>query len=390
MTQTDLLIVGAGPFGLALSAYASRRGMRHMVVGEPMAFWRDNMPTGMYLRSDRTWHLDADGEFTIARYLEVAGIRQSDVEPLPLDVYLQYCDWFCREQGLGATRAFIQTLEYDARSGLHTARLSNGHSVEARNVVLAMGMGYFENVPSELAAMFPPERFKHTREFVDCASGSGKRLLIIGGRQSAFEWAALLRENGAEAIHITYRHQTPAFSPSDWSWVERVVDWIALDPAWYRRLSADGKDELKQMLWAEGRLKLEPWLARRIAGDSVRLHPRTVVTGAQEDGELLSVSLSDGSTVDVHEVILATGYKVDAARIPFISAGNIAERLATMDGFPVLNESMESSIPGLYFTSACAAQDFGPFFGFTVSVRASAELIGRALVGRLAGSANAA
>jgi len=44
-----------------------------------------------------------------------------------------------------------------------------------------------------------------------------------------------------------------------------------------------------------------------------------------------------------------------------------------------VDEHFQSNIPGLFFTSMCAMQDFGPFFAFTVSVRASAALIGAAL-----------
>ncbi|HEX5764362.1 MAG TPA: hypothetical protein VFY27_02255, partial [Woeseiaceae bacterium] len=57
-TSTDLLIIGAGPFGLALAAYAQEQGIRHTVVGVPMGFWKGNMPEGMLLRSTCDWSLD--------------------------------------------------------------------------------------------------------------------------------------------------------------------------------------------------------------------------------------------------------------------------------------------------------------------------------------------
>ena len=49
--KVDLLIIGAGPFGLAMSAYARHLGIDHVIVGKPMDFWKANMPEGMYLRS---------------------------------------------------------------------------------------------------------------------------------------------------------------------------------------------------------------------------------------------------------------------------------------------------------------------------------------------------
>jgi hypothetical protein len=49
------------------------------------------------------------------------------------------------------------------------------------------------------------------------------------------------------------------------------------------------------------------------------------------------------------------------------------------DGFPVLDEHFETSIPGLYVTSLAATRDFGSFLAFTVSVRAQAKVIARDL-----------
>jgi len=104
---------------------------------------------------------------------------------------------------------------------------------------------------------------------------------------------------------------------------------------------------------------------------------------APADVEPLSLSLyrdyCDGTRLTVHQIVLATGYQVDVGRIPFLAAGNILPQLETRGGFPVLDERFQSNLHGLYFTSMCAVQDFGPFFAFTVSVRASARVIGSAL-----------
>jgi cation diffusion facilitator CzcD-associated flavoprotein CzcO len=56
--HTELLIIGAGPFGLALAAYATHLNIDHVVIGKPMDFWHSNMPKGMHLRSACDWHLD--------------------------------------------------------------------------------------------------------------------------------------------------------------------------------------------------------------------------------------------------------------------------------------------------------------------------------------------
>jgi thioredoxin reductase len=302
------------------------------------------------------------------------------VEPLALDFYLGYVEWFVKRKRIEVLPARVEKLNYiHNRSPYFEAVLQDGKTLTARNVVLALGFRYFKNISEAYSALFPPGRFAHTCNLVDLAPLRGKRVLIIGGRQSAFEWAALLNEQGADTVNLSYRHPTPAFQQADWSWVNPIVDAMVEDPSWFRRMTEDEKKQVNQRLWAEGRLKLEPWLATRITKDGIKLFPESQVTGCKElpNGEL-EVSLN-GSTLTVDQIILATGYKVDIKRVPLLAQGNILAHLETRNGFPVLDEHFQSNLPGLFFTSMCATQDFGPFFAFTAAIRTSAKLIGAAL-----------
>ena len=83
--KTDLLIIGAGPFGLALAAQAQHEHIEHLIVGKPMEFWQANMPKGMFLRSACDWHLDPQNVDTIEAFLLSQGKTPKDVEPLSLD-----------------------------------------------------------------------------------------------------------------------------------------------------------------------------------------------------------------------------------------------------------------------------------------------------------------
>ena len=68
--NVNLLIIGAGPFGLAMAAYAGQLGIGYVIVGKPMEFWKANMPKGMVLRSASDWHLDPLNVHTIEKFLE--------------------------------------------------------------------------------------------------------------------------------------------------------------------------------------------------------------------------------------------------------------------------------------------------------------------------------
>ena len=66
--------------------------------------------------------------------------------------------------------------------------------------VAAPGIAHFTHTP-EWAS-----EGEHTCDLVDFDGFSGARVLIVGGRQSAYEWAALLSEHGAEHIDVVHRH----------------------------------------------------------------------------------------------------------------------------------------------------------------------------------------
>jgi FAD-dependent urate hydroxylase len=376
--QTNLLIIGAGPFGLAMAAYAKSLNIEHLILGKPMDFWKSNMPKGLILRSACDWHLDPLNIDTIENYLQSQNLTPADVEPLSRDFYLGYTKWFQEQKEIEVLPSFVQRLDHaNGTNNLFKATVDNGEGITASNVLLALGFRYFKNIPTEIAEIVPSRRFSHTCDLVDFERLRGKRCLIIGGRQSAYEWAALLCENGATAIHVSHRHETPAFEPSDWPWVNPMVDAMVENPGWFRNLPPKEKEEVSKRFWAEGRLKLEPWLWPRIDNDTVKIWPKSRVVGcnALPTGEL-EVSLNTGKTPIVHHIILATGYKVSMEKVPLLADGTILAKLKTKDGYPVLDEHFQSSIPGLFITSMPASLDFGPFFAFTVSVVASTKIIG--------------
>jgi cation diffusion facilitator CzcD-associated flavoprotein CzcO len=66
-SDCNVVVVGAGPYGLSAAAYLRAAGVEARVFGEPMAFWQKQMPVGMCLRSN--WgasHIaDPKGELTL-------------------------------------------------------------------------------------------------------------------------------------------------------------------------------------------------------------------------------------------------------------------------------------------------------------------------------------
>ena len=42
MAMSDVIVIGAGPFGLSISAHLRNRGVEHTIVGKPMDTWRNS------------------------------------------------------------------------------------------------------------------------------------------------------------------------------------------------------------------------------------------------------------------------------------------------------------------------------------------------------------
>ena len=68
--STEVAVLGAGPYGLSTAAHLQRAGVEVRVFGRTMAFWRERMPSGMFLRSGwQASHIaDPTRELTLDAY----------------------------------------------------------------------------------------------------------------------------------------------------------------------------------------------------------------------------------------------------------------------------------------------------------------------------------
>src|SRR5262245_17880926 len=106
-----LLIIGAGPFGLALANCVRSHGIPCLIVGKPMEFWTRHMPKGMLLRSSCEWHLDTSAIDTIDAYLASNGQQCGELEPLSLAFYLRYVNWFMTRKDIHPLDARVNCLD---------------------------------------------------------------------------------------------------------------------------------------------------------------------------------------------------------------------------------------------------------------------------------------
>jgi FAD-dependent urate hydroxylase len=376
---TQLLVIGAGPYALSTAAYADELGIDTVIVGRPMAFWRENMPQGMFLRSGADWHLDAGSVCTFEAFLDERQIMPADVDPIPIRLFLEYAAWFQHVKKIDVRQDLVVDLAKP--DGRYEATLTSGELILADAIVCAPGIRHYASLP-DWAASIPDGRAAHTCDLVKLDPLAGARVLIVGGRQSAYEWAALIREHGAERIDIIHRHDVPRFERVSWSFVDEHVENTIKVPGYWRNLPKAQQEAIGARFWEVGRLTLEHWLTPRLDWEGIHRWPGTEVArvAAAGSAEELHVWLSNSERLTVDKIVFATGYRADLARVPYLAG--LLDLIDITDGFPVLNASFRTSLQGLYITGFSATRDFGPFFGFVKGSPAAATLIARDLLSR--------
>jgi FAD-dependent urate hydroxylase len=387
MTDTDVAIIGAGPYGLTATAHLRRAGVDVRIIGQPMSFWQ-NMPVGLVLRSNWTATCIAEyqGELSLDSFCAATGT--SFGPPVPLERFIEYGMWVQQRVAPDVDHRFVEALE-EGHGGFRLT-LADGAVISARRVVVAAGIELFANRPA-VAAGLPPELASHTGDHREFSRFRGAQVLVVGGGQSALECAALLQESGARAEvavrqdHMHWlnggkyqrmlgRHARLVYAPTDVG--PMGLSRLVAVPDLFRRLPRSAQDPLA---YRSIRPAGAAWLPPRLTEVPIRLG-RTVASATERDGQLL-ITFADGGTRTVDHLLFGTGYRVDITRYPFLTA-ELTARIGRAGGYPLLGPGMESSVPGLHFVGAPSAWSFGPIVRFVSGGWYTARQLVRTIAGR--------
>ena len=379
----DVVVIGAGPYGLSAASHLRSAGIDTRVIGDPMGLWRNHMPNGMLLRSAPRASSIADParRRTLARWAGEHGVTIPAV--IPLATFLRYASWFQEHEVPEIDRRRVGAVRVGA--GGFEIELDDGERLHARRVVVAAGPAQFARRPPQFAGL-DPGRVVHSTEMHDLGGFSGRRLLVVGAGQSALETAVLLNEAGA-TVEIVAREPAINWLPGDENDGHAAGDgrgagvaarlrrgiqppptgvggrasgWLAAAPDIIHRSPAVlGRVVRARCMRPAG----SDWIRPRLAGVEVTLGRAVSGTTAMADG--VRVELDDGLVREVDTIVLGTGYAVDVRRYSFISAELLAA-LRLRGGAPVLERGLESSVPSLHFLGAPAALSFGPLLNFVV------------------------
>ena len=392
MSAIDVLVIGAGPYGLSISAHLRALGITHKVVGRPMDTWRAHMPAGMCLKSEPYGSVFArpGGGHDLADYCKEHGYAYvKRLGPLTLERFLGYADWFAERfvppvDDLTVTRVA-------AAGGDFLVEFEGAAPVTARQVVLATGPLPYARMPAELSGL-SADLVTHSSAHHRLEQFHGKQVAVIGAGQSALETAALAHEAGADVQIIARK---PEITWAD-SVPERLslADYVKRPPTrlcegwrcafWYtppafRRLPVG-------MQVRKAHSVLPPmgswWLRDRVDGVIETLTSHRVLQATPEgSGVRLLLEGPKQSSIKVDHVIAGTGFRVDLSRLSFLTE-ELHAGIATRDHFPVVSRAGESSIPGLYFAGAHTAVSLGPSMRFVAGTHRIAAVLARSVARR--------
>lgn len=390
----DVIIIGAGPYGLSLATYLRGCDVPFRIFGSPMQTWISQMPKGMYLKSDgfASTLYDPLSTFTLAEFCKRSGIVYSDVGvPVRLETFIAYGKAFQKKLVPELENKTVVRLN---RSGSRFGvELDTGEVVTAEKVIVAAGVSHFKYVPSCLSYV-SHELVTHTSQHSSLAEFKDRRVIVVGAGASALDIAGLLYEAGASvelvvrkpAIHF---HNPPATMPRPW--LDRVrAPSSGLGPGWRSLLCTQAPLVFHEMperfRLAVVRRHLGPaagWFMKdKIIGKvGLNLGLAVETVAAQGDHVVLRVRNSAGEarSLEADHIIAGTGYRVDLRRLPFLDA-ELCKRIRAAEFAPILSSVFESSVKGLYFVGASAAPAFGPLLRFAYGARFTAERLAKHLV----------
>jgi thioredoxin reductase (NADPH) len=290
----DLIIVGAGPAGLAAAVYAASEGLDVLVIEKQAAGGQ------------------AGSSSKIENYLGFpAGLSGTDLAARAI----------AQSEKFGAqimvTRA-VERLNCGQRP--YQTALDDGQTISARTIVLATGAEYNRPSVGNLEA-FTGRGIYYSATFMEAQFCASEEVVVIGGGNSAGQAAVFLSQS-ATTVHLLVRGRSLAETMSRY-----LIQRIEENPG----IQVHSSTELKA-LHGEGHLESVSWLDK--GSGEISMHPIRhvfVMAGASPKTEWLAGCLA----LDRKGFIL-TGLEVQSAEAPIPWTLQRPPRM------------LEASIPGVF------------------------------------------
>ncbi len=290
----DLVVIGAGPSGLAAAVYGASEGLDVLVL-------ETNSPGGQ-----------AGSSSKIENYLGFpTGISGQE---LASRAYIQ-------AQKFGAHMLIAKATRLVCDSKPYVIELENGARISTRTVVIATGAQY-RKIPLENLSRFEGAGVYYGATFVEAQLCGGEEVIIVGGGNSAGQAAVFLAQT-AKRVHILVRSTSLAASMSRYL-IRRIENspTITLRPQ-TEIVDVEGGNHLNYVYW------------------------RNSQTGQTEKQEISHVFIMTGADPNTHWLngCIALDSKGFIQTGPDLSPENL-----NTAGWPLIRQPylLETSLPGVF------------------------------------------
>lgn len=325
----EVAVIGAGPIGLEVAWALKREGVDYAHL--------DAGPIGSTL----LWWAPGTRFFSSPERIAIAGVPLVTVsgDKATREEYLAYLRAVAEQFDL-QVRTFERVEAIAARKGgfaLRTKGAGGSGEVAARRVVVAIGDMHrprMLNIPGEdlpFVSHYLREPHLYFR----------RRVLIVGGRNSAVEAAIRLWRAGAR-VSMSYRREE--FDG------ERIKYWLL------------------------------PEIRHLIKSGEIPFHAGTVPLEIEPGRVVLGRAAGDGGreAVEADDVLLLTGYEMDGSLLEGAGVELLGEQRAPK----FTKATMETNVPGLYVAGTATAGTQSRFRVFIENCHAHATRIVSAVTGR--------
>lgn len=302
MQEFDLIIVGAGPIGLACALEAERSQLSYLVI-EKGALVNSLYNYPLYMTF-----------FSTAERLEIGGVPFTNITPKPgrqeaLEYYRRISEHFNLN-----IQYYERVLKVESNEDKKWVKTSKGEYT-AKNVVIATG---FYDIPNYLN--IPGEDLpKVSHYYKEAHPYAGQKVVVIGASNSSVDAALECWAKGAEVTMVVRKGEIG----------ERVKYWV------------------------------KPNIENRIAEGSIKAYFNSNLTSVEEN--TVKIQTPEGEIKIENDWVLAlTGYRPD---FDFMKSCGIE---LSDDGLLLPNynpETMETNVKGLYLAGvACGGMETHKWF----------------------------
>src|SRR5580692_1181793 len=246
-SMRDVVVIGAGPAGLAAAVYASSEGLRTLVIEK-------SAPGGQ-----------AGSSSKIENYLGFPiGISGQDLATRSI----------AQAQKFGAQLMVAQSVVHiDTTRSPYKVVLESGLKFNARAIVIATGAQY-ARLPVEDAEAFTGRGVYYNATHMEAQLSEGEEVIVVGGGNSAGQAAVFLSQSSSK-VHLFVRSEKLSESMSQYL-IGRIEENPRIDIHFRTRITGlSGGARLEGVQWTEDALGITKYGAIRHVFVMAGAAPRT-------------------------------------------------------------------------------------------------------------------